>query len=94
MRHLKAPHDRRPFVFAALAGFTCSICAPRTMSQAEVEAFATAELPPHDDNPWRAVDKSLPPICVGGPTPSPCNHDPDARLHWFLLCEPISVARP
>jgi hypothetical protein len=81
-------HDERrvmpagAFVFASLGNFTCSICAPRTMSKADVEAFAERELGDVLGG-WEVVDKSKVPG-FGSPTPNPCNQDAD-RLHWLLF---------
>lgn len=84
IQHQEPPPHGGPFVFAELVGFTCSICAPADMAQGEIEAFATRTVRP-EFGPWRAVDKSQPPISIPGKTPNPCNHDP-TRLHWFLVC--------
>jgi len=76
--------DDRPYIFAHLRGFSCSVCAPLAMTQADVEAFAVAELPlPQRENLWEAVDKST--LGLGGSTPNACNTDPDKRRHWFLM---------
>jgi hypothetical protein len=71
-------------VFAALGGFTCSICAPNTMTQAEVEAFAETQssMPAHE---WQCIDKSK--LGLGSPTPNACNQEPDTRKHWFLISD-------
>lgn len=69
-------------IFNKLGGFTCSICAPLAMTQAEVEAFATRELG-EPRGGWKAVDKSK--IGIGTPTPNPCNQESAERQHWFLL---------
>jgi hypothetical protein len=75
------PPDGGPFVFASLGGFSCSICAPGTMTKDEVEAHATLILG-EPMGGWEAVDKSK--LGLGTPTPNPCNHV-SGRLHWFLL---------
>lgn len=93
MRHDPFPDDPTlggAVVFASLMGFTCSICAPRLMGQEEVEAAAMILVEPKL-GPWRAVDKSLPPISIGEPTPSPCNLYGD-RQHWFLVSGTLSSA--
>lgn len=77
------PRHGDAILFASMVGFTCSICAPLAMTQAEVEAAATAMQPPRL-GPWRAVDKSKPPISVGEPTPNPCSVY-QGRQHWFLM---------
>jgi hypothetical protein len=81
MKHRPRDFGDRPFVFAALARVSCSICAPRSMSKEEVEAFAAKEVPDAMGE-WKAVDKSK--IGLGGPSPGPCNIEA-RRLHWFLL---------
>jgi hypothetical protein len=68
-----------PVVFASLHGFSCSVCAPDTLSEAQVVAFANAERP---KTRWRAVDKST--LGLGSATPNPCNQVA-GRLHWFLV---------
>jgi hypothetical protein len=68
-----------PVVFAALGGFTCSICAPNDMVKAEVEAFAATRFP----GVWRSIDKSQ--FKMGSPTPNPCNMAPSSRTHWFMM---------
>ena len=74
------PDLNEPFVFAELGGFTCSICAPNAMTQAEVEAYALQEFP---GGAWEAVDKSK--LGLGSATPNPSNWEPKARRHWFLM---------
>lgn len=69
------------FIFADLA-WTCSVCAPRTMTKAEVEDFAGRELKEQPIGGWEAIDKSK--MGLGDPTPNPCNHDAQ-RQHWFLI---------
>src|SRR5262245_52929869 len=69
-------------VFNLQGGLACSICAPRTMAQHEVELAAMRLAPAQ--RPWQAVDKSKPPISLGVPTPNPCERYPD-RQHWFLV---------
>jgi hypothetical protein len=52
-------HAGEPFVYANLGGFTCSVCAPKEMTEAEIEAFAHAKLGPprgYSDNRWKAFD--------------------------------------
>ena len=81
------PHNSMPtvaIVFAALGGFTCSICAPQEMAAHEVEAVAAREVGDMPEHAWRVVDKSK--LGMGSSTPNPCNQAAD-RLHWFLLCE-------
>jgi hypothetical protein len=68
-----------PFVFKTLHGVSCSVCAPDTMSEAQVVAFANAERPKRR---WRAADKST--FGLGLATPSPCSQVA-GRLHWFLI---------
>jgi len=71
-----------PFVFAHLPAVSCSVCAPRGTTRAEVEAFALEQHPLRYMT-WHAVDKSL--LGIGSPTPNPCNEHQFARIHWFLL---------
>jgi hypothetical protein len=90
MQHPEFPKDPTlggAVVFAEFYGLTCSICAPRIMDEAEVEVAAMVLLQPRG-RPWKAVDKSKPPISIGAPTPSPCNQYPD-RQHWFLISDPF-----
>ena len=68
-----------PVVFAALGGFTCSICAPNSMTKLEIEAFAATQFP----GVWRSIDKSE--MGMGSPTPNPCNQAPDRRTHHFMM---------
>ena len=70
-------------VFLEIGGLTCSICAPMKMTQHDVEQFAEASCR-RIAGPWQAVDKSLPPISMGEPTPGPCNQYV-GRQHWFLV---------
>jgi hypothetical protein len=79
------PRHGAAVMFAAVRGLTCSICAPLTMAQEEVEAAATIMRKPALGH-WRAVDKSKPPISMGAPTPNPCDVYAD-RQHWFLISE-------
>jgi hypothetical protein len=85
--HPKMPHPGdRAVVFAHLPGLSCSVCAPVSMSEAEVEAFALAEIPPPNDAIWKATDLSeeVPGLTK---TPNPCNIEPDARRHWCLMID-------
>ena len=72
----------KPFIFASLMTVSCSVCAPCSMSQADVEQFAESVEPGVE---WHAIDKSKPPLSIGEPTPHPCNIDPAGRQHWFLM---------
>lgn len=74
--------DDEAFIFAALGGFTISVCAPRSWSKEDVE---TAIRRDSRDDGWTAVDKST--LGLGAPTPNPCNHD-DGRKHWFMMRTP------
>lgn len=84
-----------PVVFAELLGVSCSVCAPDTMTMAEVEAFANEHGPKSNFGKWVAVDKSkigfLAELGAASPTPNPCNQVA-GRKHWFLLNE-INAAR-
>jgi hypothetical protein len=80
----------KAFMFARLGGISCSICAPKEMTQSEVEAIALVFAEPDGDR-WIAVDKSKPPLRIGEPTPNPCTQDPAGRLHWFLLSEAATM---
>lgn len=44
IRHYEQSPTADAFVFANVGGFTCSICAPSTMTEHEVETFAHATL--------------------------------------------------
>ena len=68
-----------PFVFKSLHGISCSICAPDSMSEAQVVAFASAEQPKRR---WRAVDQNT--FGIGPVTPNPCSQVA-GRRHWFLV---------
>ena len=70
-----------PVIFASLPMISCSVCAPDTMGEAQIVAFANAELPRQR---WRAIDKST--LGLGTPTPNPCNQV-DGRRHWFLMAD-------
>jgi hypothetical protein len=72
-----------PLVFAALGGFTCSICAPNRMTKLEVETFAATQY----DGEWQSIDKSKL-LGTGLATPNPCNIEPDDRTHWFMMWMP------
>jgi hypothetical protein len=78
--HNEPAHEGdQPVVFAALGGFTCSICAPNSMVKADVEAFAATQFP----GVWESIDKSK--LGMGSATPNPCNMAPDRRTHWFMM---------
>jgi hypothetical protein len=76
------PGDCGPVLFAQLMNVSCSICAPATMAQADVEAFACTAAGPAQMGGWVSVDKSK--AGIGDPTPNPCNVYPE-RKHWFLF---------
>ena len=87
MMHPPFPDDPQlggAVMYANLVGMTCSVCAPLIMGQEEVEAAAMLLAEPRGEGPWRAIDKSQPPLSMGAKTPSPCNVYPD-RQHWFLV---------
>jgi hypothetical protein len=73
----------RPVIYAALGGFSCSICAPAAMTAEEITAFAKQKQNGRGW-PWIVVDKST--LGFGQPTPNPCNQYPD-RQHWFLMVD-------
>lgn len=86
LHHPPFPQDNTlggAVMFAELFGISCSLCAPLLMDEAEVEAAAMIMATPRK-GPWKAVDKSKPPVSIGAPTPSPCNVYP-GRQHWFLI---------
>jgi hypothetical protein len=89
MQHASSLHDGprhgEAIMFASLMRMTCSVCAPSSMEQKEVEAAAMIMLTPKW-GPWRAVDKSRPPISIGEPTPNACNVYA-GRQHWFLISD-------
>lgn len=73
----------KAFVFANLFSISCSVCAPRSWTAEQVEAFATEQVPMFKGlGQWEAVDKST--LGLGSPTPHPCQHD-EGRQHWFLM---------
>jgi hypothetical protein len=84
-QHETPPRTKDPFVYAELGGFTCSICAPKTMTEAEIEAFAEKTVNRNGFGRWRSIDISKRLLRLGEPTPNPCKHRPDDRLHWFLV---------
>jgi len=71
-----------PVVFASLWDFSCSVCAPDTMTEAQVVAFANIFHAGPRGRRWQAVDKST--LGFGSPTPNPCNQVA-GRQHWFLM---------
>jgi hypothetical protein len=86
--HTITAADAPPFWFNNAYGVACSICAPKAMTPAAVEAFANATLK-HSMGPWVAVDKSRPPVSQEGrATPHPCEQAPELRTHWFLISPP------
>jgi hypothetical protein len=72
----------RAFIYVALGGFTCSICAPSSWTKEEVEEFAEAGM---GTDGWQAVDKAT--LGLGSSTPNPCNQYP-GRQHWFMVRNP------
>jgi hypothetical protein len=83
-------HAGGPFVFVRTSGFTCSVCAPKEMTAAQIESFAHSELGPTSyGSDWRAFDKSkLFPATLA--TPNPCEATSD-RLHWFLIAAELAA---
>ncbi len=83
-------HGGEPFVYANFGGFTCSVCAPKQMTAAEIETFVTTKLGPakgYSDGAWRVFDKGkLFPHTLS--TPNPC--DAPDRLHWFLIAAELA----
>jgi hypothetical protein len=89
-------HDRitlnspdEPVMFASLLDISCSICAPATMTENQIEAYANKHYPTTGElGPWKVVDVFL--ITKHGHSPNPCNQV-DGRTHWFLLSELLST---
>lgn len=87
MSIMHPPVDLNPeeaYVFAALGGFTCSICAPVTWDVGKVIAFAEEKYPSTGER-WVSVDKSKMFPGITGATPNPCNVAPETRRHWFMM---------
>ena len=52
-------HTGGPFIYSALGGITCAVCAPAFMAAEEIELFAYLRLgATKDGNKWRVFDKS------------------------------------
>ena len=67
-------------IFATLLDISCSICAPDSMSEPEIAAFASRDTLPGVE--WVVVDKAT--LKLGTSTPNPCNQVA-GRRHWFLM---------
>lgn len=77
------PDPDEAFVFAALGGFTCSVCAPASWTAEQVEAFVDAEM---QSDGWQSIDKAKV-LGIGGSTPNPCNTT-KGRWHHFMMRNP------
>ena len=75
-----------PVIFTALLDISVSICAPATMTAAEIERYANMHALKSELGPWRVYDVAK--ITKGSSTPHPCNQV-DGRTHWFLLAENV-----
>lgn len=79
--------DNEMFVFSHPVEMFLSVCAPIAATKKEVEDFANASA--QSGAPFEAVNKlafgNELGIDMGAETPNPCNWEPKARLHWFLV---------
>jgi hypothetical protein len=62
----------------------CSACAPAAMGPEEVAAEVNRLHPTGISSPWQ--HSTDPEFANGGPNPSPCDQEPDARRHWLMAC--------
>ncbi len=90
IQHRSMPHSAdsdEAFVFAAMHGWTCSICAPLSWPKERVEKFASREI---GGDGWASVNvvDLFGHSYRGGPTPNPCEAASTKRQHWFLLRSP------
>lgn len=60
----------------------CSVCVPKDMTIAEVEAGADRAHPTGLDHGWKKADKDF---RTGETNPCDCNHG-SGRLHYLLEC--------
>ena len=77
-------HTGGPFIYSALGGITCAICAPAFMAAEEIELFAYLRLGATKDcNRWRLFER-IGIFATDLSHAHPCDTTPD-RLHWFLI---------
>lgn len=62
----------------------CSACAPKSMTREEVADAVNAKNPTGIESGWSVSGDAE--FAGGGPNPSPCDQEPDARLHWLMAC--------
>ena len=62
----------------------CSVCADKTASVEEIEAEVNRQNPTGLSHGWK-VD-TAPTFKEGAANPHPCEHDPDNKLHYLMVC--------
>ncbi len=88
IRHGKvAPGEDEAFVFMHLPEVSCSICAPNSWPQDDVEEWASAHVEDPTDR-WISVDVATF-LGLSSHTPNPCGEAPERRRHWFLVAADI-----
>ncbi len=60
-----------------------SVCAPKDMSVAEIEAAVNADTPTGLSHGWKVDD--APTFAEGKPNPCLCEND-GTRLHYLMVC--------
>lgn len=61
-----------------------SVCVLTDMTRDEIENEANGKNPTGISSPWRISANDT--FASGEPNPSPCEREPDARLHYLLEC--------
>ena len=62
----------------------CRVCATKTTSVEEIEAEVNRQNPINLNRAWK-VD-TAPPLRDGAANPHPCEHDPENKLHYLMIC--------
>jgi hypothetical protein len=70
--------------FYAEGLMAASVCAPRDMPRDEVVRLANLKYPAGTDLGWAISADAT--FRTGEPNPSPCDGNPETRLHYLLNC--------
>lgn len=60
-----------------------SVCAPKSMTTAEVEHNANSDQPTGIRSQWTVLRENF---ATGETNPCPCNDRPNEKAHWLLGC--------
>jgi len=60
-----------------------SVCAPKYMTEQEIEADVNASHPTGISSPWKVSEDNFK---TGHSNPCPCEYEPEGYLHYLMVC--------